>query len=281
MSSRQPARSPGELMRLANSLSARDLAILEACERLRLVTAGQLQRLCFGDIAAPATGAAFARRSLRRLHAEGLVGRLARRIGGVRRGSQSYVYGLAPAGQRLLAYCRGEGAVTVRRLQEPGAAFVAHVLGQSELFVRLHEAQRAGVLELLTHQGEPDCWRSYVSGLGSRAWLKPDAYAVIGVAQWEERGFIEIDRATHGRTALKRKAGVYLEYLRSGHEEQSTGVTPRVLWIVPDAHRGQVLGEVFARLPRMVEELFVVSTMDGAIDALMRATASSNGSGVA
>lgn len=275
MSSRRPR---SDLVRLVGSLSERDLAILDTCDRLRLVSAGQLQRLCFSDSAVPATRAAFARRTLGRLHSAGLLGRLERRVGGVRRGSQSYVYFLAPAGQRLLAYRRGDGAVTVRRQHEPGGAYVAHALGQSELFIRLREAERAGRLELLEHHGEARSWRSFPSGVGDRIWLKPDALVVVGVGEWEERAFIEIDRATHGRTALRRKAGVYLDYLRSGYEQQLGGVVPRVLWIVPSGARQQVLQELFARLPHPAGELFAVATMDDALDVLTRTAAASNGS---
>jgi len=271
------ARLRGDLVRLAGALSPRDLAILEACQRLRLVSAVQLQRLCFGDIAIPATRAAFARRSLGRLYADGLLGRLERRVGGVRRGSQSYVYFLAPAGQRLLAYQRGDGAVMVRRQHEPGAAYVAHTLAQSELFVRLREAERAGRLELVELQGEPECWRSYPGGLGVQAWLKADAFVVIGVGEWEERAFVEVDRATHGRTALRRKAGVYLDYLRSGQEERAAGVLPRVLWIVPGEARRQVLEELIARLPGPAGELFTVAVMDEAVDVLTRAIQATSG----
>lgn len=272
------ARPRSDIVRLSSVLSKRDDQILEACARLRLLSAAQLQRLCFSDIAAPATRAAFARRSLSRLHAEGLLGRLERRVGGVRRGSQSYVYFLAPAGQRLLAYRRGDGAAMVRRQHEPGAAYVAHTLAQSELFVRLREAERAGRLEVLEHVGEPDCWRSYPGGLGGVAWLKPDAFVAVGVGEWEERAFLEVDCATHGRAALRRKADSYLEYLRGGHEQQEDGVVPRVLWVVPSDVRRQVLAELFSRLPHPAGDVFAVATMDGAIDALARTTTASDGS---
>ena len=46
-------------------------------------------------------------------------------------------------------------------MHEPGLAFVRHTLAVTELYVRLREAERAGTLELLEFEPEPECWRSY------------------------------------------------------------------------------------------------------------------------
>lgn len=163
--------------------------------------------------------------------------------------------------------------MVIRRQHEPGAAYVAHALAVGECFVHLQEAARLGTLELLAYQGEPDCWRSFASGTGARLYLKPDAAVVVGVGEWEERAFIEVDRATHGRTALRRKAVMYLDYLRAGHED----VVPRVLWIVPTNDRQRILDELFAMLPAPAGDLFVTATTDTAIDALIRAESPTSG----
>src|SRR5687767_2560691 len=85
---------------VAGRLSARDHAVIETVGRLRLVSAGQLERLFFtgGD---PQTAARTRRRVLERLVNLQVLGRLERRIGGVRAGSSGYVYCLDRVGRRL------------------------------------------------------------------------------------------------------------------------------------------------------------------------------------
>src|SRR5687768_17285305 len=100
---RPPRERGGSVARLRASLSDRDLAVLRSVADLRYVTGKQLQTLHFdGDHQTDLTAARTCRRVLERLSDLAVLRRLERTVGGVRAGSGAYVYGLGPAGHRLL-----------------------------------------------------------------------------------------------------------------------------------------------------------------------------------
>ena len=246
------------LVDLANSLSDRDRIIIEAVARLRLVSSRQLERLFFAEIAHPVTRARLARRVLARLVARGVLGRLERRVGGVRAGAAGHVYFAASAGQRLVAYWQGEGLRRPRNRYEPSSAFVRHTLAVAETYVLLVEGERTGLLELLEFQGEPACWRSFVGPGGARLSLKPDARVRLGLdGGEEEHAFLEIDCGTEGRTALAHKCRAYIAYWRSGAERE---VFPRVVWIATSEQRVGLLIDICGSLPADAWKLFAVTT---------------------
>ncbi len=246
------------LVELASSLSDRDRAITEATTRLRLLDASQLERLFFANIARRATRARLARRVLARLVACGVLGRLERRVGGVRAGAAGHVYFTASAGQRLLAYWQGEGLTRTRNPYEPTAAFVHHTMAVAETYVQLVEGQRGGQLELLEFLGEPACWCSFVGPAGGRLSLKPDARVRLGLgAGEEEHDFLEVDCGTEGRAALARKCRAYVAYWRSGAERE---VFPRVVWIATSEQRVGLLIDICGSLPAEAWKLFAVTT---------------------
>jgi len=267
------------LIGLAESLSRRDQTITEMVARLRLVSGRQLERLFFADGDTTTTGARLARRALLRLTELRVLVRLERRIGGVRAGSAGHVYGLDVAGQRLVAFWRGEGLIRSRTGLEPGTPFVRHTLAIAEHYVRLVVAERAGVLELLAFSAEPDCWRDFTGVGGTALTLKPDAFVLLGVGDYEERSFLEIDCGTEGRSALLRKCRCYLDYFRSGAEQATSGVFPRVVWITTTERRVALLTEVCAALPPEAWQLFVVGTPERALDLLTGQGAATGGRG--
>src|ERR1700682_4418500 len=73
-----------------------------------------------------------ARRVLERRVDDRLLVRLDRRVGVVRAGSASFVYGLGPVGQRVLGFGGPR-----RRFREPTSTFVVHTLAITELVVEL------------------------------------------------------------------------------------------------------------------------------------------------
>ena len=77
------------------------------------------------------------------------------------------MYAVTPAGRRLLAYWAGSGLASDRGVHEPGAGFVEHTLQAADLYVRLIEADRAGLLELLGFDAEPASWRTYTTPVGT------------------------------------------------------------------------------------------------------------------
>lgn len=266
-SARQTARSryvtAARVRWLAAHLSDRERAVLGSLRRLRVATSGQLERLHFADVTARQARAVLASLVERRL-----IARLPRRVGGVRAGSAGYVYVLDVAGQRL-------GPLVVgRRVQRPwpvGTPFLAHSLAVTELYVRLMEAERHGRAELRLGEfhTEPACWRSFAGPGAGRVTLKPDAEVTLGLGRFEDRWFIEVDRATESRSTLDRKLGCYVRYWQSGQEQARTGIFPKVLWIVPDAARVDVLVDVCGRLPVAAWPLFAVVTEASAVERLL------------
>lgn len=255
-----------QLATLSGQLSERDRAIVRSVSQLRLATAGQLERLHFlvpEQHATPLTAARTARRTLERLVRQRLLVRLARRIGGVRAGSASYIYAVGPVGQRVLAE---DGPR--RRFREPSALFVGHTLAVSELYVDLHQAVRAGRLAALGPiQAEPSCWRRLVTA-GGRVLLKPDLFAVTGDEQFEYRWFVEVDLATEHTPAIVRKCQTYEAYYQGGAEQAAHGVFPRVLWVAPDDDRAARIGRAIGRATELTDGLFTVATVEQAVMVL-------------
>jgi hypothetical protein len=157
------------------------------------------------------------------------VHRLDRVVGGINGGSSGFTFGLSAAGQRLTTREGPAGGKRLRRPWEPAPGFVDHVLGVSEVYVQLRERERAGELEIVDFEAEPRCWRSWYDPSGTPMILKPDAYVVLGIGDYEVSRFVEVDRSTESGTVLRRKALVYANYWRSGIEQERRGVFPRTL----------------------------------------------------
>lgn len=249
--------SAGELVALAGAMPKREREIVEMVAGLRLAAGRQLERLFF-TTAKPASRARAARRVLSSLTEQGVLFRLERRIGGVRAGSAGHVFGLGPVGKRLVAFWSGEGLPRVRTAEEPSLVFVRHTLAITEQYVLLSEAESRGELELLGFESEPACWRP----LTGNETLKPDAFARLGVGQFEERSFLEVDCGTEGTVALRRKCQRYVRYFQAGTEQAEAGVFPRVVFITTSQRRVGVLVGVCAELPAEYWRLFAIGMSD-------------------
>ena len=265
---------------LRDQLLPVDDAVLRSFTATSVLTGRQIQRLHFpgGD----ATAARRARRRLARLVELQILDRLPRQIGGVRAGSAGFIYVLGPAGQWLVSKQARDGQLRIRRINPPGALFLAHRLAVSELYVRLREAtvdaERADAtnddaatiplsLELLDFVAEPGCWRQFVGDHGRTETLKPDAALRIGLGEFEEAWFVELDMGTESGTAIHIKADRYGRYFRTGREQAESGLFPRVLWVAPDDTRARQLTAIVRRL-QPVPDLHVVTTLDHAIETL-------------
>jgi hypothetical protein len=256
------------LRELERVLTPRDYVVLERVAALRFVSGNQLTRLCFGEAPDPTVNARAARRALLRLTRLTALDRLPRSVGGVRAGSAGFVYGLGLGGQRL-AIARGwQPERRRRRSFTPGSLFLAHTLLVSELHTRLVEADRSRRIELLELVAEPVCWRSYDGSGGLRLSLKPDSYVRLGIGDYEDSYFVEVDRGTEGSRAIERQLGRYVSYHRSGYEQAQRGVWPLTLWLVPDERRMGVIADSLARLPGEQRALFRVAQFDTAIELM-------------
>lgn len=252
------------LLALGEGLTKRERRLLSDVHKLGLMSHVQLAALLNVDSASEASAASSARavrRTLKRLTDLGLLARLQRRVGGLRAGSAGFVYYLGPAGQRLIAYWDGRGLVRGRYRPEPGGRYVRHRLAGSQLYVDVRLAAQRSELDLLDFQAEPDCWRSYLDGMGGERLLKPDAFVRLGIGAYEERCFVEVDLGTESRPVIARKLRAYLDYFLAGTEQAVSGVFPRVVLLANSDERKDALVEVCGRLPAESWQLFTVGLL--------------------
>lgn len=241
------------------TLSERDLAVLSSLFRVRLMTVGQIQRLHLIS-GSPLTQLRRTRNTLQHLHDLQLVVRLPRVIGGVRAGSSGYIYGLSGLGQAVLDL-PGTFGRRRRSVWDTKPYFEDHVLGVTELYVRLVETCRERTADLLAFDAEPACWRRFIGAGGEPVTLKPDAYVRVGAGEIERSAFVEVDLATESPATLRRKCLAFVAYWRTDLEQQHRGVFPTVLWLVPDEQRRQRLADVVQHLAHDVQQLFHVALL--------------------
>jgi hypothetical protein len=250
---------------LRGRLSCRDLEVLETVARFRVMTGEQLQRLFWVE-GSPETRRRLARHGVARLSALDVLSPLARRVGGVRAGSQGLTFAVGLGGQRVLL--AAESRRRVRRPHTPGERYLAHVLAVAQLYVELMETQRWGALDVVGFDPEPACWRAYLGPYSARAMLKPDASMKLGVGEYVFSWLLELDRATEAIGTIERKARAHFAYHRSGDAHRTHGVSPRVIWVVPDEHRVRQVTAALSRLPAEAGRLFAVATSVNAVAAL-------------
>jgi Replication-relaxation len=243
-----------QVERMVDAVNDRQRSILIDVHRLGVVTAGQLQRLFYAPTEA---GRRVARQELRALADWQALTRMKRPIGGIRAGSAGYAYGLGPAGQRLV----NPGRPRYRQAWTPQPAYLRHAVAVSEVYVRLREAERRGLIELAAFDSEPVCWRPFTGPGGGRIILKPDAFTVIYLGDFEERYLIEVDCGTEPGPRISAKARTYIRYFQTGREQERTGIFPFVLWICTTADRAEFLVRTLAALPAEHWQLFQVTTL--------------------
>lgn len=263
-----PARlGPIALDRLRRSLTPRESAILGSVAQHRYLTGLQIEQLHFRDHASPSTANRIRCRVLDRLVKSNMLVLINRRIGGVRAGSTGFVYRLGTVGHRLV---HGD-ATQSGRTREPSEAFLDHTLAVAQLAIDmlLVAKQPDSGIEIVTLESEPECWRTFQKGLGGREVLKPDLFMALGVGDFEDRWFIEIDRGTESTVALIKKCGLYLDYQRTGIEQQRADVFPKVLWVAITERRAvQIEKALGSSRDLRASELFIVTTGEQAVDVL-------------
>ena len=216
-----------KLERLLDALSERDIAILVDVACNRVLTGAQLDRLHFVTIA-PTARNRVRRKVLARLVALDVLVTLERRIGGARAGSKGLVFAPGVAGQRLLPLLAAEyaelAATRARRPWTPGERFLKHSLDVSELYARLREQERAGVLKLARWAVES----AAVLPDGFGGLIRPDASVLLQAGDVEDSWVIEVDRATESEPTLRRKLLSYVDFANAGQLGPDS-VIPRVL----------------------------------------------------
>lgn len=206
------------------------------------------------------------RRRLQALHDQRVVTRIGRRVGGVRAGSDGYVYALDVVGQRIVD---PQPRRQWRKPWTPSVRLMAHQLAVSELYVRLVELEQQGSIELFVFDTEPWCWRSFAGPGGAPMTLKPDAHVVLGHGDREIHAWIELDMATESLTWITQKAKTYGQYFNSGREQELEGVFPQCLWLTPEDNRTAGIADALARLPADHWHLHRVTSAERAIETLI------------
>lgn len=247
---------------LTERLSARDQEILASLDQFRLLTSLHLQRLYFASHASDLAAARACNRAMERLRKLGVVDSLDRRIGGVRRGSASYIWQLAAAGERYLRAT--EGHAHRRRFMEPGGTFVNHTLAVNDVAVGLVVATRGSELQLAELVTEPANWRSYLGTGGETQWLKPDLHVVLhgqdADGDYEEHFFLEIDLGTEHLPRIQTKCRTYTSYAATGAYQAQHGVFPHVVWLSPDSARRKASRTAVAATSGLPRDLFRITS---------------------
>lgn len=255
-----------QLGRIQRELSSRDLAIIASVAEHRFLTTRHIEVLHFFDHDSGLAGARACRRVLARLSHVGALDRLQRRVGGIRAGSASTIWLCTSVGDRLLS--SGDTDGIRRRKYEPSTAFLDHTLAIADVDVSLVLADRAGTLELVSVEPEPDCWRRFLGNSGGLETLRPDLFVVTATSEAEECVFLEIDLATESLPTILRKCQQYEHYRRTGHEQQQGGSFPRVLWLVPSQARRDKLAEAITGLRDVPSGMFAVELIAKAAAAV-------------
>lgn len=235
-------------------LGDRDRQILEAVGLTGVAGSQQIERWAFADPSStPLSTARRCRRVLARLHRDGYLLRLDRRLGGVRSGSSGWLYQLSTRGKRVIGMS-GRG-----RTWEPGARFVDHALTVLELHIQMVEAARRHELSDLRVEHEPAIWRRFTTASGPET-LKPDLLVELTTTDgWELRWFVEVDRGTEHLPTVLAKCQLYERYWRSGHESAINEVFPRVCWSVPSEKRAAAISGAISRASVLTDDLFRVA----------------------
>lgn len=248
---------------IGQRLSERDEAILESLEKYRLLDTRMIQRLHFHDHHSELAAARATGRTMQRLRSVGVVSALERRVGGVRRGSASFVWQLAATGERYLRAIRGQAHR--RRFLEPGLTFVSHTLAVNDVAVRLVVANRTQptftIEELVT---EPANWHSYLGTGGETRWLKPDLHLIAGHqdadGEYEAHSFLEVDLGTEHVPRIQAKCQMYATYWSTGIYQAEHGLFPEVIWINDDLRRRATLRAAIAATRGLPTDLFRVTS---------------------
>ncbi|APF32864.1 replication-relaxation family protein [Microbacterium paludicola] len=254
-----PRISSAQLARLVPDLSPRDWGILRFLARHRFATTLQLRRACFPDHATPSAATRACVRVLDRHLHHRLLGRLERRVGGIRHGSSSFIWHLDVAGYRLL---QGADDQRRHRFTAPSPVFLDHTLAVTETHVVLHEAARTGALALEQVQIESEAWRPFLDRHGVATILKPDLYVEILTTDYDDHWYVEVDRGTEHLPVLLAKCRAYAAYQATGRAQAEHGVFPRVLWLLPTPAREARLRAAVRAAPDLSERLFAFTTTD-------------------
>lgn len=226
----------------------------------------QIARLVFVGIESEYSFDRTPRRVLSRLVRKRLVRRFNRKIGGSNAGSEPFIYHLTKSGYRRI---RALYPSTKATIDTASNMFVAHTIAIAEIGIRLIEAQRGGLLKIVTLETEPACWRHYLTLYGDLRVLKPDLYIAIQTKEYESFAFIEVDRGTESLVTIIRKCLQYQEYFGTGNEQSKNGVFPYIVWSTESVARATAIKKAIEGEARLANGLFMVETEQDLLPRLL------------
>ena len=236
-------------------MQARLLALVAAH---RFATTTQLARLTAPEYASPASALRQTQRHLASLVQQRLLTSLERRVGGWQGGSAVTVWAATTRGHRLVA-AEGEEVPRRQRPREVSTTFLDHLLAITEVRTSIEEAVRQQTDTEATVALEPDCWRTALSPSGQVQVLRPDLAVTITSLAYEDRYFVEVDRATENPGRVIATCWRYQEHQAQASDD---GVFPLVVWLVPTDRRRHRLERAIAHSTGLLRDLFRVIRLD-------------------
>lgn len=198
--------------------TTRDHEIVHTIGRFKQLSSGHVRDLIFHENLSDTP----AKRSLKRLAERGYLKRIERRlIGGTGAGSGQYVYQLGPLGWKITGM---EGRYW------PARSIDYHTLAIADSYVSLRIAERAGMVNVLTYENEPETWRELAG-----VQLTPDLYLELELLDKAQRLalWVEVDLGTERQSVIKDKFARYWH----AYQHAELEVFPLVLFLTPDQHR--------------------------------------------
>lgn len=239
--------SKKQLENIFQLTTEREFKILELLNISKFMTTEQLRRQFFTALKTELSAKRATNRLLRKLENEQLIAKLPRRIGGFYQethgGSSISIWRLTDAGYKILRMKKPTLPPVRKRPPAPNLFFLEHGLMISEAATCLRELEIFRKIEGLKIEFEPNCWRGFLNA-GESVSLKPDLYARFVTGGYEEGYFIEVDRATESVQKVLAKCQTYVSYFNTGIEEKTTGLTPYIVWLVPDDKREEQLSKM-------------------------------------
>jgi len=260
----RPSRSIRQ-RHLAETLAhpARTRILRFLCEH-RYATTKQLARLAADDYTSPRSALRQTSRHLTALSEAGMVTHLERRVGGWQGGSTQSIWALTTTGHHTLTRTRASR----QRPHLVSTTFLDHLLAISEVRVTVEETTRSLPGAQCAVQTEPLCWRTHLGPHGQQVTLRPDLALTVTTPEFEDRYFLEVDRATENPARVITTCQRYQHYRHTGMEQSHGGVFPAVIWIVPTHTRARQLTTAIQADPRIDRPLFTVTTLSDLPDLI-------------
>lgn len=220
-------------------LQERDIDIVEAVHRHRVLRQGQIQRLFFGPRNKSGTQRRlellYDHRYLERVFLPMLPGE----------GGSPTLYVLDKAGADLLRLTRGYDEIPWQGGSKAVKAdFLAHTVATNEFMVSMSVACQAQGVELESWQTERELKRDYdyvsvttPTGRRQRLAVVPDSYFTLVADGRRYPFFLEMDMGTMTLARYKSKVQAYMVYRRRGYEARFGRTSLRVLSVTPGQRR--------------------------------------------